>query len=169
MVFHWSLSKNKSPPVPRTLLSHLSNSEPSIVSTHPFISKSSSTFNSLLVTVPRAPITIGITVIFIFHNFFYSLARSLYLSFFSLTFNYALWLDGTAKSLLFLLLLLLLLIRVFHISVSWWSFIGDWVTASILKTPGLFSVFWPFSIMQLFRWSLIGRQLPNPPGPLIIL
>ena len=32
-----------------------------------------------------------------------------------------------------LLLLLLLLIRVFHISVSWWSFTGDWVSASLLS------------------------------------
>ena len=38
-------------------------------------------------------------------------------------------------------------LRVFHISVSWWSFIGVWVTASLLNSPGLFSVFWPFSIM----------------------
>ena len=38
-------------------------------------------------------------------------------------------------------------IRVFHISVSWWFFTGVWVTASLLKSPGLFSVFWPFSIM----------------------
>ena len=60
-----------------------------------------------------------------------------------------------------------LLIRVFHISVSWWSFTGDWVTTSLLKSPGLFSVFWPFSIMLLFGWSPLGRQLPNPPGPLI--
>ena len=37
--------------------------------------------------------------------------------------------------------------RVFHIRVSWWSFTGFWVTASLLKSPGLFSVFWPFSIM----------------------
>ena len=57
----------------------------------------------------------------------------------------------------------------FHISVSWWSFTGDWVKASLLKSPGLFSGFWPSSIMQLFRWSPPGRQLPNPPGPLIIL
>ena len=61
-----------------------------------------------------------------------------------------------------------LLIRIFHISVSWWSFTGDWVTASLLKSPGLFSVFWPFSIKQLFGWSPLGRQLPNLPGPLII-
>ena len=60
----------------------------------------------------------------------------------------------------------LLLIRVFHISVSWWSFTGDWVTASLLKFPGLFSVFWPFSIMLLFGWSPLGRQLLNLPGSL---
>ena len=68
-----------------------------------------------------------------------------------------------------LVLLLLLLIRVFHISVSWWSFTGDWVTASLLKSPGLFSVFWPFSIMLLFGWSPLSRQLLNLPGPLRIL
>ena len=69
----------------------------------------------------------------------------------------------------FCLLLLLLLIRVFHISVSWWSFTGVWVAASLLKSPGLFSVFWPFSIMLLFGWSPLGRQLLNLPDPLIIL
>ena len=38
-------------------------------------------------------------------------------------------------------------LRVFHISFSWWSFTGVWVTASLLKSPGLFSVFWQFTIM----------------------
>ena len=57
----------------------------------------------------------------------------------------------------------------FHFSISWWSFTGDWVTASLLKSPGLFSVFWPFSIMLLFGLSPLGRQLLNLPGPLIIL
>ena len=33
-------------------------------------------------------------------------------------------------------------LRVFHISVSWWFSTGDWVTASLLKSPGLFSAFW---------------------------
>ena len=51
---------------------------------------------------------------------------------------------------------IIIIIRVFHISVSWWSFAGHWVTANILKSPGLFSVFWPFSIM-LFGWSPLGR------------
>ena len=32
-----------------------------------------------------------------------------------------------------------LLIRVFHISVSWWFFPGVWVTACLLKSPGLVS------------------------------
>ena len=62
-----------------------------------------------------------------------------------------------------------LLIRVFHISISWWSFTGDWVRASLLKSPGFFSGFWPSSIMLLFGWSQLSRQLPNPPGPLIII
>ena len=35
----------------------------------------------------------------------------------------------------------------FHITVSWWCFTGVWVTASLLKSPGLFSVFWSSSIM----------------------
>ena len=37
------------------------------------------------------------------------------------------------------------LIRAFHICVSRWFFTGVKVTASFLKSPGLFSVFWPFS------------------------
>ena len=44
-------------------------------------------------------------------------------------------------------------IWVFHISVSWWSFTGVWVTTSLLKYTGLFSVFWPFTIMLLFGAS----------------
>ena len=44
-----------------------------------------------------------------------------------------------------------------------------WVTASLLKSPGLFSVFWPFLIMLLFGWSPLCRQLLNLPGLLIIL
>ena len=51
-----------------------------------------------------------------------------------------------------------LLIRFFHISVSWWSFTGDWVTAILLKSP----VFWPFSIMQLFSWSPLGTKSSRP-------
>ena len=60
-------------------------------------------------------------------------------------------------------------LKVFHISVSWRFFTGASVTASLLKPPRLFSVFWPFSIMLSFGWSPLVRQLPIPPVPLIIL
>ena len=55
-----------------------------MVSTCLHISRSSSPCNNPLVTVPRAPITIGIAVNFMFLSFFSSRARSIYLSFFSL-------------------------------------------------------------------------------------
>ena len=41
-------------------------------------------------------------------------------------------------------------LRVFPMNVCWWSFTEVWETASILKAPGLFSVFWPISVMLLF-------------------
>ena len=66
------------------------------------------------------------------------------------------------------IIIIIISIGVFHISVSWWSFTGVWVTARLLKSPGLFSVFLLFSIM-LFGWSQLVRQLPSPPVPLIIL
>ena len=59
------------------------------------------------------------------------------------------------------------LIRAFYISVSRGFFTGVWVTASLLKSPGLFLVFWPFSIMLSFGWSPLVRQLPSPPVSLV--
>ena len=85
MVFLWSLSDWNFLQVSRTLLSilaDLNNAVVLMVSTRPRISKSSSPFTKPLVTVPRAPVIIGITVTFMFHNFFSSLARSKYLFFF---------------------------------------------------------------------------------------
>ena len=76
-----------------------------IVSTRPPFSKSSRPFNNPLVTVPNAPITIGIIVTFMFHSFFNSLARSRYLSFFSHSFNFILWSAGTAQSTILQILL----------------------------------------------------------------
>ena len=72
MVFDWSLSDSKSPQLSRTFLSNLAvlnNSVVWMVSTRPPI-KSSSPFNDPLVTVTKAPITIGIIVTFMFHSFF---------------------------------------------------------------------------------------------------
>ena len=100
MVFHWSLSERKSPQVSRTrlrILAVLSNAVVWLVSTRPPTSKSSKPFNNPLVTVPNAPITIGTIVTFMFYSFFNSLARSRYLSFFSLSFRFILWSAGTTK------------------------------------------------------------------------
>ena len=72
----------KSPQVARTLLSVLTifnNAIVWIVSTRPPTSKSSRPFNNPLVSVPKAQITIGIIVTFMFHSFFNSLAKLLLL------------------------------------------------------------------------------------------
>ena len=113
MVFHWSLSDSKSPQVSRTLLSILAvlnNAVVWMVSTRPPTSKSSSPFSNPLVTVPNAPITIGIIVTCMFHSFFSSLARSRYLSFFSHSFSFILWSAGTAKSIILQVFFFLLII-----------------------------------------------------------
>ena len=101
MVLHWNLRDCKSPQVSWTLLgilAVLNNAVVWMVSTCPPTSTSSSPFNNSLVFVPKAPITIGIIVIFMFHRFFNSLARYRYLSFFSQTFSFILWSAGTEKS-----------------------------------------------------------------------
>ena len=115
MVFHWSLSDSKFPQVSRTILSILAvlnNVVFWMVSTRLPTPKSSSPFSNPLVTVPNAPVTIGIIVTSMFHSFFNSLAKSRYLSFFSHSFSFTLWSAETAKSTL--LLLLLFTPRVFH-------------------------------------------------------
>ena len=89
MVFHWTL---------HSILAVLNNVEVWTVSTHPPTSKSSGHFNNPLVSIPKAPITIEIRVTFMFHNFYKTLARSGYLSFFSLSFSFILWSGGKAKS-----------------------------------------------------------------------
>ena len=101
MVFPWSLSDNKSSQASGTLLSILADLNLAlvwIVSTCSLISESSSPFINHFVTVPRAPVTIGINVTFIFHSFFNSQTSSRNLSFFSLSFNFILWSPGTTKS-----------------------------------------------------------------------
>ena len=101
MVFHWSLSDSKSPQVSKILVSILvilNDVVAWMISTRHHISKSSSPFINPLVIVPRAQITIGIIVTFIFHSVFNSLARSRYLSFFYFLSFFILWTDGIAKS-----------------------------------------------------------------------
>ena len=92
MDFHWSLSDNKFHQVSRTLRSILTDCNNAlvwIVSTRHIISKSSSPYTNLFVTVPRAPIIISITVTFMFLSIFNSLVMSRYLSFFIYLFFFA--------------------------------------------------------------------------------
>ena len=125
MVFHWSLSDSKSPQVSRTLLSILAvlnNAVIWMVSTCPPTSKSSSPFSNPLVTVPNAPITIGVIVTCMFHSFFNSLVRSRYLSFFSHSFSFILRSAGTAKlTILQVLFFLLIIIKTGLLARIRWS------------------------------------------------
>ena len=75
IVYHWSLRDSKPPQVSRTLfsiLTDLNNVVVWIVSTRLHISKSTSSCTNPWVTVPSWPITIDITVTFIYHCFFFS-------------------------------------------------------------------------------------------------
>ena len=108
-----------------TLLSILADFNSDIVwmiSTRPLISKSSSNCINPLVTVPRTPITIGIIIIFMFHSFFNSLARSKYLSFCSVSFSFIIWSVATTKStILQVLFFLLIITRSDHLAEIKWS------------------------------------------------
>ena len=44
-------------------------------------------------------------------------------------------------------------LRVFHTSVSWWSFTEVRVAASLIRSPGLFSVFWSILTIIYVGWS----------------
>ena len=93
-----------------------------MLSTHPLISKSSSLIINPLFTVPRTTVVTGITIIFLLHSFFSSLARWLYLTFFSVSFQFysvANWdskLHNSASSLF-----LLIIIRSGHLAEIRWS------------------------------------------------
>ena len=175
MVFHWSLSDSKSLQVSRTLLSILvvlHNAVVSMVSIRPLTSKPSSPFNNPLVTVPKAPITIGIIVTWTFHIFFNSLAKSRYLSFFSHSFSFILWSAGTAKSiilqiLLLLLLLLLIIIKSGLLAEIKWSICMSEshksLCVSFSRTAarlGIYHLFiWSnFNFLNIFQWITLSTQ-----------
>ena len=107
---------------PLSILAVLSNTVIWIVSTHLPTSKSSGPFNNPFLIVPKASITIGTIITFMFHSFFNPLARSQYLSFFSHSFSFILWLAGTAKlSILKILFFLLIIIRSDLLAKIRWS------------------------------------------------
>ena len=45
--------------------------------------------------------------------------------------------------IIIIIIIIILVSQVFHTSVSRWFLTGVWLTVSLLKRPGLFSVFWP--------------------------
>ena len=162
MVFYWSLNKRKSPQVSGTFLSiqaDLNNVVVWIISIRPRISNSYSPLFKTLGIVPNSPITFVMTVTFMFHSFFY----------FPTFFYYQCVVRQDGKIHYYYYYYYCYLHWSFSHQRNWWSFTGVWVTASLLKSPGLFSVFWPFSIMLLFGWSPLVHQLPTPPALLVIL
>ena len=176
MVFHGSLSDSKSPQYSRTfllILAVLNNVVFWTVSTRPLISKSSSPFDNPLLIVTRAPVTTGMNVTFILHSFSISIKVEVLNPFHFLSVLISVQPGQQCPQfckISFLLIIIIISLRVFfYISVSWRSFTEVWVIPSLLKCPGLFSVFWPFSVMLSFGWSPIVRQLPSPPVPWIIL
>ena len=155
MVFLWSMSDSKLPQISRSLLSilaDLNNAVFGMLSTHVLISVSSNPTINPLATLPRAPIRIGITVTFMFHSFFNSLARSKYLSFFSLSFNFTLWSAGTAKStILFFLLIITWSGR--QAEIRWSVCVSKSQRILCVSFSGTDSV---LSIYHLFIWSKLN-------------
>ena len=154
MVFHRSLSDSKFSQVFRTLLSILAvlNYVVWMVSTRLPTSKSSIPFSNPSVTVPNAPITIGIIVTCMFQSFFNSLARARYLSFFSHSFSFIVRSAGTAKSTIFqVLFFLLIIIRSGPLAEIRWSV---WMSKSIKSLCVRFSkTVFGLRIYHLFVWS----------------
>ena len=86
-----SLSLSLSDSFSLNILANFNNDVVWMVSIFPWISSLLSLFSRSLETVPRARITIGITITFMFHSFFSSLARSRFLSSFSFCDLLTLW------------------------------------------------------------------------------
>ena len=81
-----------------SILADPNNAVVSLVLTCSLIFKSSSSLTNRLRIVPSETTVIGITVTFMFHSFFSSLARFRYLSLLLSSFNFTIWSTGTAKS-----------------------------------------------------------------------
>ena len=142
-----------------------------MVSNCPPTSKSS--FNNPLVTVPKAPIPIHTIVTFMFHSFFNSLARSRYLSFFSHSFSFILWLAATEKlTILQILFFLLIIIRSGLLAEIRWSVCMSKsyrsLCVSFSRTGAVLCIY------HLFVWSnlnflYISQLITLPTQPFLVL
>ena len=171
MVFHWSLSDSKSPQVSRTpprILAVLSSAVIWIVSTRPTTSKSPRPLNNPLPIVPKAPITIGTIVTFMFHSFFNSLARLRYLPFFLHSFRFILWSAGTAKSTILknIIVIIIYSLRVFHIRLVFHGSLSNSKFLQVSRT--LINIL--AALNNVAVWMVSTHPLiPSPPVPLTIL
>ena len=109
------------------------------------------------VTVPCARLTIGITLTFIFHSFFSSIARYRYLWLFSLSFNFTFWSAETAKSptrqVLFFIFLLTINRSGRLTKIKWSIFISLCQGCLFVLFSGTDSV---LCIYHLFVWSTLN-------------
>ena len=118
----WVTASHLKSPGLFSLFSDHSNAVVWMVSIRHLISKSSSSCTNPLVIVPRAPIIIGITVTFMLHRFFNSLAKSRYWSFFSLSFNFTLlWLQSPQFGKFFIIIIIIIIRRSGRLAEIWWS------------------------------------------------
>ena len=108
MVFHWHLSDSKSLQISRTLLSILADLNNAVVWMVLICPPITNFLSKLSGRIPSMLITIGITIIFIFHRSFSSQAKSTYLPLSA----------KMAKSTT--IIIIIYSSRVFHISISWW-------------------------------------------------
>ena len=104
------------------ILAVLNNAVVWMVSTRPPTSKSSSPFSNPLVTVPKAPITIAIIVTCMFQSFYNSFERSRYLSFFSHSFSFIMWL---ARSTILQFLFLFVIFFCYFFVIIWSGFLAE--------------------------------------------
>ena len=162
MVFYYSLSDCKSPQVFRTRLSILAVLNKAVVwMVSLLVLLPQSPFNNLLVTVRKAPITIGIIVTFMFHIFlqFPSKVEVLILLFTFLHFypvvNQDSKLHNFASSISFLLLLIIIrsdLLAEIRWSVCMWK--SHWsLCVSFSRTDAWLCIY------HLFVWSNLNFLL----------
>ena len=138
MVFHWGLSDSKSPQAPKSLILSYS-----------------------LVTVAKTPITVCITVTFMFHSFFQFSSKVPVLILLFVFFQFYPEVRRESKvhnsaSYLFIIdYYLVWSSTLYDFSHNhWcWSFTGIWVTPYIVGSPGLVWLFWQFSTMLWSGWS----------------
>ena len=108
----------------------------------PLISNFSNHLSKALETLLSVPVTIGITVTFMFHSLFSSLAGSKYFSLFSLSLNFPLWSAGTAKftipQVLFFVLFFLFFLFSF-LFIYWIIFVNYhliWFSSLLVRVRG---------------------------------